>query len=707
MRHDSTMSALILKRQLQWRATPLLLTLVPLWVCAQGAPAEDDPLRLIVTATRSSSPALSLPVSADRIEGSAMQDGRAQVNLSESMGAVPGLVVQNRQNYAQDLQISSRGFGARASFGVRGIRLYSDGIPATMPDGQGQVSHFDIGSAGSVEVMRGPFSVLYGNASGGVISLTTEDGRAGAQLAADLSVGSFDSEREALKATGDNGWLNYVVSASHFRTDGYRDHSAAVRDIANAKLRFDTGEASTLTLVANALDMPDSLDPLGLTSSEWRADPRQASPRALEFDSRKSNSQQQLGLAWDTRLNATDSVHAATWGGQREVRQYQAIPKVAQTSNPRHPGGVIDLDRDYGGLDIRWTRATAELETAVGASYEGMNEQRRGYENFIGNTLGVLGRLRRNEDNTTSNRNIYAQVRWQPGPEWQLLAGMRRSDVRFESNDNYVVGVNADDSGHVDYSETTPALGVSYAVTDATHIYAAWGQGFETPTANELAYRSPTEAGINVSLDAERSTHREVGLKTRLGDRGRLNLAYFDIDTDDEIGQINFGGRAVYSNVGRTRRTGWELAYEGRFDHGFSTQAAYTWLDATYRDNTATALRRGNELPGLPAQSFYGELLWSDTASGFSVALEARANARVWANDENTAAAPSYTIANLRLGLEQKSGTLQWREFLRIDNLSDKDYVGSVIVNEVNQRYFEPSPGRTVLVGVSMNWALP
>src|SRR5687768_4129313 len=240
------------------------LALAPLCAAAQ----EDA---VVVTATRAPQPSLQVPASVDRIPGEEIREGRSQVNLSESLGRVPGIVVQNRQNYAQDLQISSRGFGARSTFGVRGIRLIADGIPATMPDGQGQAATFALGSAERIEVMRGPFSALYGNASGGVIAIETQDGPEVPTGDASFSVGSYDSWRAALKFGGQWGRLNAIGDLSRFRTDGYREHSAARRDHLNTKLRLGVGDASALTLVTNTLRQPDTQDPLGLTRGQFDA----------------------------------------------------------------------------------------------------------------------------------------------------------------------------------------------------------------------------------------------------------------------------------------------------------------------------------------------------------------------------------------------------------------------------------------------------
>jgi iron complex outermembrane receptor protein len=265
---------------------------------------------IVVTATRVAESSRDLPVSIDRVDRRALSAGQLEVNLSESLITVPGVSVQSRQNYAQDLQLSVRGFGARSSFGVRGLRLYSDGIPGTMPDGQGQFSQFDLGSAGHIEVLRGPFSALYGNSSGGVIAIFTEDAKPGVLYDAEAQYGTFNTQRYALKTEGDDGSVNYVVDAAHFQTDGYRDHSNAERDNFNSKLRFSLSDAAKLTVIANVIDTPFVQDPLGLTRAQFSADPRQAGVGALQYDTRKSLDQEQLGTVLDDKLGEHDELSA-------------------------------------------------------------------------------------------------------------------------------------------------------------------------------------------------------------------------------------------------------------------------------------------------------------------------------------------------------------------------------------------------------------
>jgi len=299
-----------------------------------AAETSFDLVPIVVTATRVAQSSADLPASIDRVDQEAIRSGQLQVNLSESLMTVPGVSAQRRQNYAQDLQLSVRGFGARSSFGVRGVRLYSDGIPGNMPDGQGQFSQFDLGSAEHIEVLRGPFSALYGNSSGGVIAIFTENANPGYSIDGTAEYGTFNTQRYALKTSGAQGAVNYVVDASHFQTDGYRFHSNAERNLFNGKLRLGLSDTSTLTLIGNAVQTPFVQDPLGLTRAQLGANPVQAGVGALQYNTRKNLDQEQAGAVYENKIGAHDDFTGTMYTGHRATRQFQAIPQATQQSAP-------------------------------------------------------------------------------------------------------------------------------------------------------------------------------------------------------------------------------------------------------------------------------------------------------------------------------------------------------------------------------------
>jgi iron complex outermembrane recepter protein len=697
------------------RAATLACWAWPFAAAAQTAPAEGDArlAPVVVTATRTEASPFDVPASIDRVGSETIRDNRMQVNISESLGGVPGLLARDRQNYAQDVQISVRGFGARSTFGIRGVRLYVDGIPATLPDGQGQITNADLGSADRIEILRGPFSALYGNSSGGVIQVFTEEGSGAPTVGAGLVGASFDTTRLAAKASGANGGFGYVVSGSLFNTDGYREHSAAERRIGNVKLNWRPDDATKWTFVVNSVALPKAQDPLGLTRAEYEADPKSVDPAATMFDTRKTVDQTQLGLIYERRLDDVNSLRALVYDGHRNTEQFQAIP-VAPQASPLHPGGVIMLGRDYRGTDLRWTAKTrlgeAPFTVVAGVAYDDLVEQRRGFQNFIGTTLGVEGALRRDETNNVWNFDQYVQASWQPAARWTLHAGLRHSDVRFKSEDHYIVGANPDDSGSLDFSATLPVLGVMFAASDEVHFYATAGRGFETPTLNELAYRPNGLTGLNLGLGAATSDSYEVGVKTR-SEWGEVNLALFETRTENEIATLtNVGGRSTYQNVGSTRRRGLEAAWNRELRENLRAQAAYTWLDARYRDTFTTCnvtpcatpnltVPAGNSIPGLARSMFYGALGWAPPL-GWRGGIEARALSRVFVNDVNSDAAAGFAVANANVGYVARFGKVDLSSFVRVDNLFSRRYAGSVIVNEGNARYFEPAPTRAWMVGL-------
>jgi iron complex outermembrane recepter protein len=662
-----------------------------------------DPIT--VTATRRAERAFDVPASVDTIDASTIHDGQPQVSLSETLSRIPGVFAANRQNYAQDLQISSRGFGARAAFGVRGVRLYQDGIPVTMPDGQGQTGSFSLISAQRIEILRGPFSALYGNASGGVISVFTEDPPDAPHVSFTGGGGSYGTGTFGVVLGASSPHVGAIVAGSEFVTDGYRDHSSARRDLTNAKLVITASDATRITLIGNTQFQPETQDPLGLTRAQWAADPRAVDPAATQFDTRKTIDQQQAGAALDHRLSDDLQLHVDAYGGRRKIRQYLALSGTGATSS----GGVPDLDRDFAGVGARivW-RAQAfgrPIAVTVGADADRQNERRKGFVN----DNGRMGDLRRDEDDTVRSTDVYAQAEWDITARWSATAGIRTSSVRYGSDDHYVTAQNPDDSGAQRFDDTSPVAGVVFHAADNVNVYASYGEGFETPTFAELAYRNGG-TGLNFALRPATSRASEIGVKYRIGDRHQLNAALFNVDTSNEIVVDSaIGGRTIFKNAGATRRRGAEASWDGRYRYGVRTHVALTWLRAEFADAYATGsppaiVPAGAKLPGVPSKQAYAELAWIPGGlGGLDTALEAQYVDRLYVNERNTDAAPAYAVINARIGFSQTAAGARWQEFVRLNNLFDRNYAGSVIVGDGNGRFFEPAPGRNWFLGASVD----
>lgn len=743
---------------------------------------------VVVTGTRVEQNSFDLPMSIDATSAEQIQEGQLKVNLSESSSRVPGVVINNRNNPAQDLAIQIRGFGARSAFGVRGVRLYADGIPMTMPDGQGQTGTFNLDTASRVEYLRGPFSALYGNSSGGVVQIFTKDGAKEPEVSGGMTFGSDNTHRYSLGLSGSGDDFDVVVNANTYSSDGYRDQSDTRRDTLHGKFNFKLGDDTKLSIVATALDQPDNKDPQGLDAKQLKADRTQAGTGSKQFDTRVSRSHEQVGATLEHKFTSNDTVRLMAYYGQRENEQYQSISVNGQLDD-RSGGGVAAISREFGGVDTRWTHdgklAEMPYSLTVGMNYDRMTDDRKGYENFIANQppnllkrnlvvldpvygrttcgsiaggkpiiCGVKGILRRDETNTATSFDQFAQASFDLNPRWTVSGGLRHSRVRFENDDNYVnkdiytsgttasgwpevAGnkINRDDSGAVTFSETTPVIGAIFKATDSLNLYANAGQSFETPTLVEMAYKAD-DSGMNLDLNPAKSRQYEVGAKWMIGNATLLNASLFRIDTDDEIViQQSAGGRAVYQNVKSSERKGFELSLDTKFDSGLGAYLAYSYLDAKFTSDFTTCkpfsgvqtrcepgsnptfisggnsggelIKSGADIPGTFKQALYGEVSWKYAPIGFSTALEARANSKTYvAFKREYGSADGYIVAAWRGGFTQKLENWRLSEFLRVENLFDKDYVGSVRVADLNSRYYEPAPGRAWLLGLNVAYQL-
>ena len=711
--------------------------------------AQEDSVQLapiVVTPTRVEQSSFDLPTAVSAIDGETIQEARQAVNISETLVRVPGVVVQNRETFSQEQQIILRGFGARAGFGVRGIKLLADGIPASTPDGQGGTGLFDLGSAKSIEVLRGPFSALYGNHSGGVVQIFTEDGPQRPTVTPYFSAGSYDTWRAGTKFGGQAGNLNYIANLSRFETDGYRDHSAASKDQFNSKFDVTLNEHSSLTFVLNYINQPDNEDPLGLTATQVAQDPRQTTEDltagaipgvslADRYNTGRNLSNLQTGVVYETAVSDQDRLRFLAYVGRRSNDGYLAVGTDSVTTS----GGVSILDRDFYGIGARWTRIAAFFSRPVtvtfGADYDSATDARKGYVNDNGNATF----LKRDEDNTADSAGGYVQTEWLFAEQWSASAGLRYTKVNFESEDHYVcrgptnvtaptlpvcpgaftsgstAAVNPDDSGSVSHDAWTPVAGLVYKATPTLNFYVNAGRSFETPTLIELAYRPDGSPGLNFEVEPSTSNHYEFGTKLIVGSGTLVEAAVFQIDTEKEIVVAsNVGGRQAFKNAGDTQRRGAELSVNSKLGNGFTGYLAATYLEAKFEEDftscsgipcVAFTVPEGNRIPAVPRYNVYTDISWRHPAWGFMTGLEVRWQGDVAVDDRNSEFADSYVVTAIRAQLEQRSGDWRFAEFARVDNLLDEQYIGAVIVNDGNGRFYAPAADRNFTVGLNASYA--
>jgi len=697
-----------------------------------GHVAADEDSRVlspvVVTATRVEQDSFDLPMAIDKVERQNI-DNQLRMTLSESLARIPGITAQNRNQMAQDPQISSRGFGARSSFGVRGIRVYVDGIPLSMPDGIGNPGSVDLDAIGSIEVMRGPFSAMYGNSSGGVLQLLTKKPGETPVVGADVLFGSFNTRRESIEASGVNGGLEYQLNLSDYSSNGFRAQSKNDKQQATVKLGTRISDDTKLSTLINWFDQ-SAQDPGGLVRTGTGAnqpgafpggqfyDPTGATRGAIVGNTRVNRSNTQIGFNLEKTIDANNTVNVITYAGQRDNLQYLASSNAPTGTIS---GRASSIGRTYYGTDVRLTNrgdvAGKAYQLSVGLNLGYMDDARLDRNA----TNGVIqpGAANRDENQTAYNIDQYAQGLITLDEQWDLHAGIRHTRLKLDVKPNPGATANIA-PGSLSFDRTMPVVGLVYKATPTLNYYANIGTGFETPTLVEISYSDPANAaaGLNLGLKPSTSTNIEVGAKALLSDTSRLNVALFDISTDNEIviDRLN-GTTASYRNAGKTQRRGVELSAEALLQPDLSAYVAYTFLDASFQSPFATGtgatapgnynsgtVAAGSAIPGTYRQQLYAELAYRYRPYQLETAIEGRYNSKVFINDLNKDAAPAYTIFSIRASLQQVQGKWKFTEYARIDNLFDQTYIGSVRVNDGNTRFFEPAPGRNYFVGVKASY---
>ena len=654
---------------------------------------------VVVSATRSEQRSFDAPAAVQSVARDTIQSAGPQVNLSESLNRVPGLTILDRQNYAQDLQVSIRGFGARSAFGIRGIRLLIDGIPATTPDGQGQGSSVSLPSTDHIEVLRGPMALLYGNSSGGVIQAFTKPAPKEAEVGYQYYVGSYGLHRADYQFGDTVGKVGIVADYSTMSIDGYRANSATERKQFNGKLNIDVNDDLKVNLVFNQFDMPLAQDPLGLTRTQLLADPSAAGSRAISAMTRKIVLQNQLGSSTTYTLDKDHFLTGRIYYGTRDNTQYQASAFTTTW---------IGLNRAYYGVGLQYNARSVVSDTPVewvaGYEFDRSREYRQGGSTTNGQKSGLPNR---SEDNQSENNDLFVQGTALLSDQVTLAAGLRSSTVRFVSDDYYLTD-NLNGSGNVSYQATSPVLGLTFHATDALNLYANYGKGFETPTLAEMAYAgNPASAVFNTTLNASSSQHYEVGAKWTPSENSRADLALYQIDTTDELMVLaSGGGRTSYVNAPGTSRSGWELSGGTRFSPHWALNAAASMIDAHYTKGTNS----GKQLPGIPQTSLFSELAWTSepatpgrATNGLRLGVEMVQAGRIYANDTNTESADGHTVFNLSASQRWSLVKGGLTAYARVNNVTDERYVGSVIVNQAASQFYEPGLPQNWTVGLSLN----
>ncbi|MBW2418328.1 MAG: TonB-dependent receptor [Deltaproteobacteria bacterium] len=646
---------------------------------------------VIVTAQRVEQPAVEVPGAVGVVGAQEIRAARKQLTLGESLASIPGVFAQNRNNFAQDLRIAVRGFGARSSFGIRGIKLIVDGIPATLPDGQGQVDSIQLATAERIEVLRGPASSLYGSASGGVIRVVSEEGSAIPFVDGRVAFGSWGLRSFTAKAGGEAGGLNYLLGLSGQEVDGYRDHSRMRNLLFNSKLRYAIGESADLTAVVNVLHSPLAEDPGGLTADEVAVDRRDASPINLQFDAGEAVDQAGGGLVFRKAFGLQHETTFSAFGVWRDFAS-----KV--------PFRAIGVSRGFAGGSAAHRYESEFLggrnRLLVGLDVEAQRDHRSQRQNLD----GTVGDLIADQDEEVTSIRVFAQDEWLILDTLELTASLGYDRLLYDVVDRFLQ--DGDDSGSRDFGEWSPMLGLRWSPLDSVNLYARASTAFEPPTTRELA-NPDGSGGFNPDLEAQRALNLEVGVKGLLPGDLRYELAAFYIQLWNEL--IRFEpvpGTVYYENAGKSSRIGLELALDWRFHEDWRASLAYTWSLFEFDDyEVAGESFDGKRIPGVPEHLLHAGLSY-EHPSGLFGAWEFNWVGSIYADNANRVKTRAYLVSDLRLGYRGRFGAWELSPYVGLDNLFDEEFNDNLRLNADPDfgRYFEPAPEFGVHGGLSIRY---
>jgi len=634
---------------------------------------------IIIQSTRYELPESKNPFSVTRLNQNRIQKDQPQISIKEAIDAAPGVFALNRNNFAQDVRVSIRGFGARAAFGIRGIKVLVDGIPESTPDGQAQIDNIDIGVMDELEIVRGPSSVLYGNASGGVLSFYSEEVKQ-PFIETRFTTGSYGFNRLQFKSGLKKGNVKSLLYLAHTTIDGYRENSAAENTLFNNKTTIALSEKTSLDLLINYSNSPQAEDPGGLTLEEVNADRKQA--RSLNVTQRTGEEVEQgrIGLVLDKSFASNHKIKA---------KAYYTFRKFDGTI----PFAIIDLNRDFVGTSLNYQFSTnigkVGYKLIAGIDLEHQLDKRDNFDNNNGERSDIL--LSQNELFTTKAGYLIHQI--EPSASLNITLGARFDAIEIQSKDKLLP--NGDDSGNLTFDRISPMLGLTYAFKESLIGFANISQSFETPTLTELSNDPQGLGGFNTSLSPQKATNFEFGFKGNLKSIIEYQLAIFQIQVEDELVPYELGqfpDRDFYRNAGASVRNGLEFGLTINSNVGLTSYTSYTYSDFSYDEYISNGIDfSGNILPAIPKNLLFQEFRYTH-AIGFNIILNARYVGEMYANDANSTLIDDFININLRLGHNILIEDWEISPFLGINNLSNSKYFGNIRINGFGERFYEPAP---------------
>lgn len=670
--------------------TSFFLTLLSCVAISQDKFSELDEIE--VTATRLDSTLLRSSRSVSVVGKKDIQNATQLLAMDEVLAGVPGLYMQNRYNFSQDLRVSLRGFGARSAFGIRGIKVIVDGIPETLPDGQAGVDSIDLGSASRIEVIRGPSSSNFGNASGGVIAIETETGSDPGFVQTTIATGDLGYSKFQLKSGGKTENMNYLINFSKQELDGYREHSISEGSLMNAKFGFNLSEIDRLKLSLNYTDQPKSQDPGGINLSQVNTNRKSARDRNLSYDSGEFLDQKRIGLVYERDHSS----------GLLTVRNYY-VTRDFSNKLPFKNGGSVNIDRKFYGFGMQYQFGEPLPENfslTTGFDTDRQDDDRKRFNN----DSGKLGSMSFDQQEKVNSNGLFVQSRYDLG-NWSISSGIRYDEVKFDITDRFLS--NGDDSGEIEFDAVSPSFGLNYVMENAS-IFASMSSSFETPTTTELA-NPDASGGFNALLKPQEASNIEIGYKSVKNDIYH-EIAVFNIDLNDELVPYEleeFPGRTFYSNVGKSSRKGIESLLSWSVKPNLTVDASYTYSDFSFDSFVDKNSKdfSGSKLPGLPESFAYFGIRF-ENESGLNMNFNLNYSGDLFANNANSVKVQAYTVSNFRLSYNINKRNWKILPYMGMNNIFDTAFNSNIRINAFGSRYYEPAPGRNSYLGITFTRTL-
>jgi iron complex outermembrane receptor protein len=646
---------------------------------------------ITVSATRVDKSLYDVPAAVGVVDQDSISSGKQKLGLDESLVRLPGMFMQNRNNFAQSLKISIRGFGARANFGTRGIKLYQDGIPLTTVDGQGGIEDVDLNSINRIEVMRGPASSLYGSSSGGVMNFFTGDvGIIDPYVEANFSKGEHQTNLANIKTGGQLNKLDYFLNLSHLDVTGYRDHNRTRNTKFNSKFKYNIDSTSDFTTIFTAYDAPQADDPGGINQASVDLDRRQARAQNVNLNAGEDIDQQKLGFVYRKEIAANQEL---TFRNYYVHRNFQGLLPITGS-------GFVEFERDQFGGGVQYNISSnlfgRDNRTTVGFDIDTQEDDRQRYAN----NNGAQGAQALNQLEQGDSIGLYLRNELDLTDKLELSLGIRYDRVDLDVKDRFLS--DGDQTAELNFEELSPMVGLLCKLNSAANLYTNISTVFETPTFTELA---GVAAGGFANVTSQKALNYEIGLKGVVNPRFNYDLAVYYIEVEDEIiNTSNVGGRTFFNNADTTRK-GFESSVSFIPVTGVNMLMSYTYNDFKF-DNFPVSVCTtcaGNKLPGLPEHNFYSELAYTHP-SGFFSSIDFQFVSNMFLDNANTAQNRPYGVSNLRAGYITTLGDLEITPYAGVNNLFDEEYIGNVRINAFGSRYFEPAPEFNAYAGLNVRY---